>query len=123
MAHILIVEDNESLCLAYSSFLSQEGHRVVAINNVKDALIYLTTVTPDIILLDMLLPKMNGLELLKAYDVVSAHPTVKVVALSNYSEGQIRSAAEKLGVKTYLTKSLIDPKELASIVNEVTAAS
>lgn len=122
MAHILIVEDNDSLSLAYSSFLTQEGHDVIAINNVDQALTYLAANTPDIILLDMLLPKKNGLNLLKEYDVLTKHPTVKVIALSNYSENQIKAEAEKLGVQLYLTKALIDPKELVEIIADVLTA-
>jgi CheY-like chemotaxis protein len=118
MAHILIVEDNESLRLAYSSFLEQEQHTVTTASNVDDALAYLATSTPDVILLDMLLPKKNGLNLLRDYDIVRTHPEVKVIALSNYTEKQIKDEAENLGVKTYLTKSLTTPKDLVDAVSQ-----
>jgi CheY-like chemotaxis protein len=122
MAHILIVEDNESLRLAYSSFLEQEQHQVIATANVDDALAYLATSTPDAILLDMLLPKKNGLNLLREYDVVHTHPDVKVIALSNYTEQQIKDEAEVLGVKAYLTKSLTTPKDLVDAISSLLSA-
>jgi len=122
MAHILIVEDNESLRLAYSSFLEQEQHQVAATSNVDDALAYLATNTPDLILLDMLLPKKNGLNLLREYDIVTAHPGVKVIAFSNYTEQQIKDEAENLGVKTYLTKSLTTPKDLVDTIHDLLGA-
>jgi CheY-like chemotaxis protein len=121
MARILIVEDNESLRLAYSSFLEQEQHEVMACASVDDALAWLATTTPDLILLDMLLPKKNGLNLLREYDVVEAHPEVKVIAFSNYSEKAIKEEALNLGVKSYLTKSLTTPVELVEIIKEVLA--
>jgi CheY-like chemotaxis protein len=119
MANILLVEDNESLRLAYSSFLGQEGHQVFPASNVDDALTYLKENTPDIILLDMLLPKKNGLDLLQEYNVTEDHPGVKVIAFSNYSEIQIQTEAERLGASLYLTKSLTTPKELVETVNQL----
>jgi DNA-binding NarL/FixJ family response regulator len=121
MANVLIVEDNESLRMAYSSFLEQEQHQVTACASVDDALAWLATGTPDVVLLDMLLPKKNGLNLLREYDVVQAHPTVKVIAFSNYSEKAIKEEAINLGVKLYLTKSLTTPAELVGIINDLLA--
>jgi CheY-like chemotaxis protein len=119
MANILIVEDNESLRLAYSSFLQQEKHAVTACASVDEGLAYLADNTPDIILLDMLLPKKNGLTLLREYDVVNTHPGVKVIAFSNYSEKQIKDEAERLGVKLYMTKALTTPTELVQTINKL----
>jgi len=121
MANILIVEDNESLRMAYSSFLEQEKHQVTAMPSVDEALAYLANTTPDLILLDMLLPNKNGLNLLQEYDVITAHPTVKVIAFSNYTERMIKEEAQRLGVKLYLTKSLTTPKDLVATVASILA--
>ena len=123
MATILIVEDNESLRLAYASFLSQENHKVFTAASVDDALAYLSTSTPNVILLDMLLPKKNGLNLLQEYDVIKDHPSVKVIAFSNYSERQIQEEAENLGVSLYLTKALTTPKDLVATISDLLARS
>lgn len=123
MAHILIVEDNESLRLAYSSFLEQEGHQVATATNVDEGLAYLVGNTPDLILLDMLLPKKNGLDLLKEYDIVNSHPAVKVIAFSNYSELRIKEEAESLGANLYLTKALTTPKDLVETINNLLGAA
>ena len=117
MAKVLIVEDNESLRLAYSSFLEQEGFTVATASRVKEALEYLATNTPDIILLDMLMPEMNGLELLQHYDVVNAHKDVRVIAFSNLTEPRIEQEALSLGVSLYMTKATATPKELVERIN------
>jgi CheY-like chemotaxis protein len=117
MANILIVEDNESLRLAYSSFLEQEGHVIATASRVKEALEYLATHTPDLILLDMLMPEMNGLELLQQYDLLETHKGVKVIGFSNLTEARIEQEARSLGVNLYLTKSLTTPRELIDTVN------
>jgi CheY-like chemotaxis protein len=119
MANILIVEDNESLQLAYSSFLKEEGHKVTTASRVKEALKYLSKNTPDLILLDMLMPEKPGLDLLKEYDVLHKHPTVKVIAFSNLTEPRIQEEALALGVSSHITKSLTTPKEL---VDQIDAA-
>lgn len=117
MAKVLIVEDNESLRLAYSSFLEQEGFTVTAASRVKEALEYLATNTPDIILLDMLMPEMNGLELLQQYDVLNTHKDVRVIAFSNLTEPRIEQEALSLGVSLYMTKAMATPKELVERIN------
>ena len=121
MANILIVEDNESLRLAYSSFLSQEGHAITVAQNVPEALTYLETHKPDLILLDMLMPKMNGLELLQKYDVKNEHKDVKVLAFSNLTELRIEQQALSLGVSLYLTKSLTTPADLVEKIRGLLA--
>lgn len=123
MAKILIVEDNESLRLAYSSFLEQEGHTVTTASRVKEALDYLEKNTPDLILLDMLMPEVNGLELLQKYDIVNTHKGVKVVAFSNLTEPRIEQEALALGVNLYMTKALTTPKELTEKISSLLTPS
>lgn len=122
MPHILIVEDNPSLSLAYSSVLEQEGYEVTVISRVPEALIYLETNTPDLILLDVLLPAMNGLELLHRYDVLQAHKDVRVIVFSNLTDSRTQHEAEVFGAKLYLTKTLTAPDTLVASVRQVLAS-
>jgi DNA-binding NarL/FixJ family response regulator len=64
----------------------------------------------------MLLPKVNGLELLQRYDIRGTHSDVKVIAFSNLSEERIKQEAESLGVSLYLNKSQVTPVELESAI-------
>jgi CheY-like chemotaxis protein len=73
MANLLLVDDNESLRQAYSSFLTAEGHAVATASTVAEALEYLAKNTPDLLLIDMLMPKVNGIQLLQQYDIVNTH--------------------------------------------------
>jgi len=122
MASVLVIDDNNMLRAAYASFLEQVGYQVATAANVDEALAYLDASTPDVILLDMLLPKRNGLEFLQQYDVVGAHPTVKVIAFSNFTEKQIEEEALRLGVRLYLKKSEVTPDKLETIINSVLTA-
>ncbi|HSX31456.1 MAG TPA: response regulator [Candidatus Saccharimonadales bacterium] len=122
MAHILIIDDNQSLRTGYDAFLQQAGHQTAVASSVDEALAYVAGNTPDIILLDMLLPKKNGLDFLQQYDVKVAHPTVKVVSFSNLTETEIEDRARELGVKMYLKKSSMTPTELETTINSLLAA-
>jgi CheY-like chemotaxis protein len=121
MANILLVDDNESLRAAYSSFLTQEGHTVATASSVAEALEYLVTNTPDLLLVDMLLPKVNGVELLQQYDILNTHKTVKAIAFSNLTEPMIEQRARDLGVSLYMTKAVATPQELADAITGVLA--
>lgn len=121
MASILLVDDNQTLRTAYSTFLEHSGHQVTVMSTVGEALTYLATNTPDVILLDMLLPKVNGLELLQQYDIRTAHPNVKVIVFSNLAESQIKQEAEDLGVHLYLNKAHMTPEDLTNAVQSVLA--
>lgn len=119
MANILIVDDNKSLQQQYAVFLQHEGHQITTASSVDEALQYLAANTPDLILLDMLLPKVNGLELLQKYDVLNTHKNVKVIAFSNFSESEIQDEAQSLGVSLYLNKLQVTPEDLISSIQSV----
>jgi len=119
MAQVLIVEDNASLRLAYASFTEEAGHSVHACSGVEEAMEYLSANTPDVILLDMLMPRVNGLELLQRYDVRQEHTNVKVIAFSNLTEERIIQQATDFGASLYLTKSLTTPKNLLDAIDAV----
>ncbi len=121
MANILIVDDNQSLQQSYTSFLEHEGHQITAVSSVAEALTYLATSTPNLILLDMLLPKVNGLELLQQYDILNTHKDVKVIAFSNLSELRIEQEARTLGVNLYMNKSRVTPVELLNAIQKILA--
>jgi CheY-like chemotaxis protein len=123
MANLLIVDDNESLRQAYSSFLTAEGHAVATASTVAEALEYLAQNTPDLLLIDMLMPKVNGIQLLQQYDIVNTHRNVKAIAFSNLTEPRIEQQARELGVSLYITKSLATPQELSEGIAGVLAQS
>jgi CheY-like chemotaxis protein len=123
MATILLIDDNESLRTAYSSFLTQEGYQVATASSVPEALEYLATNTPDLLLIDMLMPKMNGVELLQQYDIVNAHKGVKAIAFSNLNEPMIEQRARDLGVSLYMTKVAATPSELSQAIAGVLASA
>lgn len=119
MAKVLIVEDNKVLSHAYELILKREGHEVEAAYDGEEGLDKAETFQPNIILLDILMPKKDGLSFLAEYDVKNKHPDTIVVMLSNLGEDKKVSQAMELGAYKYIIKAHASPAQLAVLVNHL----
>jgi DNA-binding response OmpR family regulator len=111
---VLIIEDDELLREIYSTKLKMEGFQVDTANDGLDGLEKAINTEPDIILLDMIMPRMTGLEFLAAYRLPSKHPRVKTLIMSNKSSTKDINQAKSLGVLDYLIKSQLTPQEIVT---------
>jgi len=116
---ILIVEDDAVLRGAYETVLAAEGYTVLTAADGEEALEQAQNHPPDVILLDMLMPHMNGLDFLRAYKVSAQQQPAKIIMLSNMSVPSDVKAAIELGAAKYLTKSSFTPKEIETIIKDV----
>lgn len=116
MAKVLIVEDDKTINDAYKTVLTLEGHSVVACENGEGALKALDGTKFDVILLDMLMPNMNGMELLRTIKPKQNLPDTKIIVFSNMSMPETIAEAKELGVSEYLTKARFTPKEIVAAV-------
>ena len=115
---ILIVEDEPDLAEVYSTLLKQSGYKVAVAHNGKDALKVAATHKPELILLDLRMPIMDGVEFLKKYDLKKSHPDVRVVVFSNYDLQDEIDDAYRLGADRYVLKAWASPRELLQIVED-----
>ncbi|USN96670.1 MAG: response regulator [Candidatus Nomurabacteria bacterium] len=115
---ILVVEDEPELAEIYRVLLAQAGYDVTVMHNGKDALKYTSEKSPDLILLDLRMPIMDGVEFLKKYELKDKHPKVKVVVFSNYDMQDEIDDAYRLGAERYVLKAWASPKELLQIVKD-----
>ena len=118
MAKILVVEDDRDLNNAYGVILKNEGHEVVAAMDGKQALEKVKDFSPDLILLDLLMPVMGGLEFLQHYDLLHDHDKVKVLIFTNMENSPEVEEAYKLGAHRCIIKSWTAPHNLAKVVSE-----
>lgn len=118
MANILVVEDDRDLNNAYKIILENEGHSVEAAFNGQEALKKLDNFTPDLILLDLLMPIMGGLEFLQHYDLVDKHPKVKVLIFTNMENSPEVTEAYSLGAHRCIIKSWTAPQNLARVITD-----
>jgi CheY-like chemotaxis protein len=121
-ATILIVEDENALNQAYQIILGKAGYTVVSAYDGEDALQKAATQTPDLILLDLRMPHMDGLNFLRNYKVRERHPEVKVIVFSNYDIQQDIDEAYDQGADRYILKAWASPKELLKVVQDTLAA-
>jgi DNA-binding response OmpR family regulator len=119
---ILIVEDEEPLLKALDDILSDQGYKTLKAKDGKQGLESALANKPDLILLDILLPKLNGMELLKKLRKDKWGKTARVVLLSNLSDSQHIADALDLGVRTYLLKSEINIDNVIQKIEEQLAA-
>jgi CheY-like chemotaxis protein len=117
MADILVVEDDKDLNNAYSIILENDGHNVVSVFNGKEALKELKEFEPQLILLDLLMPVMGGLEFLQNYDL-DKHPNTKVLIFTNMENSPEVNEAYQLGAHRCIIKSWTAPQNLTHVINE-----
>jgi len=116
MKKILIVEDEKSLALAYQTILEKHGYQVQLAYDGEEALELISKDTVDLILLDMNMPKMTGLEMLKQID--DEELKGRVIVFSNQDNQADIDEAFRLGAKRYLLKSWASPQDLIKVVEE-----
>lgn len=122
MANVLVIEDNKTLNQAYRLILQREGHDVRVAYNGAEGLELIKLTAPDLILLDMLMPVMGGVEFLKHFEVAQ-HPKTTVIILSNLNEDSEVQQALELGAKKYILKASTSPQELIAHVTAVTGTT
>lgn len=115
---ILIIEDDPELSEVYHTLLVQAGYPVTVAHNGKDALKQAGEHRPALILLDLRMPVMGGVEFLQKYRLKDQHPDVKVVVFSNYDMQDEIDDAYRLGAARYVLKAWASPKELLQIVED-----
>lgn len=118
MANILVVEDDVDLSAAYKIILEAKNHKVAAAHNGQEALDKLKSFKPDLILLDLLMPVMGGLEFLQNYELQKKHDQVKVLIFTNMENSPEVAEAYKLGAHRCIIKSWTAPQNLARIVSD-----
>jgi CheY-like chemotaxis protein len=121
MAKIMLVEDDAVLVEMYAAKFELEGHDTVIATNGEECLRLLETETPDIILLDILMPKINGFHVLKEIKKQPKLRQIPVILLTNLGEAEVdmnKELANALGVYDYMIKSHHTPDEIVAKVNK-----
>lgn len=118
MSRILIVEDDRDLNKAYCTILTREGYEVESAFDGQEALEKLKNFEPDLILLDLLMPVMGGLEFLQHWNINNKQSDVKVLIFTNMENSPEVTEAYKLGAHRCIIKSWTAPHNLAHVVND-----
>lgn len=104
---ILLVEDDVALSGVYKSRLEMEGFEARAVNNGELALSAATEFKPDLILLDAMMPKISGFDVLDILRNTPETANIRIIMLTALSQPKDKERAESLGVDDYLVKSQV----------------
>ena len=105
MAVVLVIDDDEFTCDAIHRLLSRMGYSTTCAHSGGDALDLLAKVKPDVIVLDWMMPKMDGLEVLKKLRTDPKTKDVPVLIYSAADDAAMQKQAAKLGAKECVLKS------------------
>ncbi|HET6747506.1 MAG TPA: response regulator [Candidatus Saccharimonadales bacterium] len=104
---ILLVEDDTALAAVYKSRLELEGFEIREVNNGEEALSAAIDFKPDLILLDAMMPKISGFDVLDILRNTPETTNIRVIMLTALSQPKDKERAESLGVDDYLVKSQV----------------
>lgn len=119
MAKILLVEDDKSLREIYGVRLMAEGYEIVSAGDGEEALAMAIKERPDLIVSDVMMPKISGFDMLDILRSTSETKDVKVIMMTALSSDDQRARGEALGADRYLVKSQVGIEDVVRTVHDV----
>lgn len=119
MAKIMLVEDDKSLREIYSIRLVAEGYDVVSAGDGEEALAMAVQQKPDLIVSDVMMPKISGFDMLDILRSTPETKDIKVIMMTALSSDDQRQRGESLGADKYLVKSQVGIEDVVNAVKEV----
>lgn len=116
--YILIVEDDRFLARAYQSKLANAGFRLGTAYDGEEAIAMLGQEKPDLMILDIIMPKKNGFEVLQE---IQNHPewkTIPVILLTNLGQEEDRKKGQELGAVDYIIKADFSLQEIVTLIKK-----
>lgn len=115
---IAIIEDDQAIAQMYRMKFDAEGYIVQVANNGRLGLQLIEEMRPDIILLDLMMPEMNGEEMLIALRKTDWGKDIKVIILTNRGEQEIPDEIKNMSVDAVILKAAMTPKQVAELVKK-----
>ncbi|MBR3257247.1 response regulator [Candidatus Saccharibacteria bacterium] len=119
MTKIMVVEDDQSLREIYSIRLTAEGYEIVSAGDGEEALALAVKERPDLILSDVMMPKISGFDMLDILRQTPETKNIKVIMMTALSSDDQRKRGEGLGADKYLVKSQVGIEDVIAAVHEV----
>lgn len=121
MAKILLVEDDNNLREIYQARLQAEGYQIVTASDGEEALVVAKSEKPDLIISDIMMPKISGFEMLDILRNTEGLKNVKVIMLTALGQNDDQERANKLGADRYLVKSQVTLEDIIKVSHELLA--
>lgn len=121
MAKIMLVEDDNNLREIYGARLQAEGYDIVSAPDGEEALALAVKEKPDLIISDVMMPRISGFDMLDILRNAPETKDTKVIMMTALSQAEDKARADKLGANRYLVKSQVTLEDVANAVREVLA--
>lgn len=119
MSKIMLVEDDDSLREIYSIRLTAEGYTIVSARDGEEALAVAVRERPDLVVSDVMMPKISGFDMLDILRSTPETQDIKVIMMTALSSEDQRLRGESLGADRYLVKSQVGIEDVVNAVHEV----
>ena len=119
MAKILLVEDDNNLREIYGERLLAEGYVIVSARDGEEALSVAITEKPDLIISDVMMPKISGFDMLDILRQTPETKDVKIIMMTALSQAEDKARADMLGANKYLVKSQVTLEDVARVVHDI----
>lgn len=119
MAKVFIVEDDPLMSRMYQKIFTFEKYEVETAADGEEALVKIPSSGATVVLLDVMMPKMNGLQVLEKLKADPLTKSIPVIMLTNLAGQQDAETALSKGAVKYIIKSEHEPKEIADMVREI----
>lgn len=116
MPKIAIIEDDLAIAQMYRLKFEAEGYEAEIAENGRLGLVLCEQMRPDIVLLDLMMPEMNGDEMLEKMRQTDWGKNIKVIILTNVGEQEAPEALKNLNVTAFIVKADMTPRQVADIV-------
>ena len=118
MSKVAIVEDDSAISQMYRIKFEAEGYAVETAENGKLGLELIEEMKPDIVLLDLMMPEMDGEEMLTKLRATNWGKDIKVIILTNMGETEAPDSIREMNVEAFILKANMTPRQVAELVKE-----
>ncbi|MGZ6005481.1 MAG: response regulator transcription factor [Candidatus Saccharimonadales bacterium] len=119
MAKVMLVEDDNNLREIYEARLQAEGYTIVTAKDGEEALVIAKAEKPDLIISDVMMPKISGFEMLDILRNTDGLKEVRVIMLTALGQSDDQQRADKLGADRYLVKSQVTLEDIVKVAHEL----
>lgn len=123
MAKVLLVEDDNNLREIFEMRVQAEGFDTVVAGDGEEGLVVAMKEKPDLIVADVMMPKLSGFEMLETLRAAPEMANTKVIMMTALGQAEDQARGEKLGVVKYLVKSQVTLEDFARVIKEVLGSS
>lgn len=116
---ILLADDEQFIVIAYKDGLERAGYTVAVAHDGEEALSQAQATNPDLILLDLIMPKMNGFEVLRTLKADPNYAAIPVVVLTNLGQSNDEAEARSAGAVDFVVKADISLKDLLARIERI----